>query len=262
MSGSDAGDQHEERLAAHGVVRLRAPNPGPMTLSGTNTWVIGADPAYVVDPGPASAEHVERLVEVLRARGGLGGIALTHDHGDHSGAVDLLRERLPAPLAAARGPVDVAIAEGTSFGPLRAIATPGHAPDHFAFVAGDVCFTGDAVLGEGYVFLMPEPGALSGYLDGLRRLLELSPAALLPGHGPPIWQSGAKLEEYLAHRLHRERLLVTALAEGRRSVDELLDAAWEDVPAQMRPVAAVTLAAHLDKLAEEGRLPEDVERPG
>lgn len=249
------------RLAEHGVVRLRAENPGPLTLSGTNTWVVGRDPAYVVDPGPPIDSHIERLLSMIDARGGLGGIVLTHDHSDHSEAVEALRERDPAPLAAGRGNVDVELAEGTHFGPFEAFSTPGHSPDHFALISERACFTGDAVLGEGSVFIAPDPGALAGYLDGLQRLRERDLDVLCPGHGPAIWKPRAKLDQYIDHRLERERLLLAALAEGRRSITELLDAAWSDVSAELRPVAAVSLRAHLDKLEDEHRLPADVEHP-
>jgi glyoxylase-like metal-dependent hydrolase (beta-lactamase superfamily II) len=111
------------------------------------------------------------------------------------------------------------------------------------------------------VFVAPAPGALRGYLDGLRRLQALDLSALCPGHGPLVLDPAAKLEQYVSHRLERERRLLDALHAGRRTVDELLDTAWDDAPAQLRPLAAVTLAAHLDKLAEEGRLPDGVERP-
>jgi glyoxylase-like metal-dependent hydrolase (beta-lactamase superfamily II) len=174
----------------------------------------------------------------IEARGGLGGIALTHDHADHSEAVTVLRERFGAPLAAGRGEVDVKLAEGTRFGPLRALSTPGHAPDHFALISDRVCFTGDAVLGEGSVFIAPDPGALTGYLAGLDRLRELDLDVLCPGHGPPIWEPRAKLDQYIEHRSKRERLLLAALAEGRRSIADLLDAAWSDVPPGLRPAAA------------------------
>ncbi len=259
----DARDPAVEarRLAEHGVVRLRAENPSPLTLSGTNTWIVGRDPAYVVDPGPALEEHIARLVAAVDARGGLGGIALTHDHIDHSEGVEALRERRPAPLAAGRGEVDVELVSGARFGPFVTLATPGHAIDHLALIDGRVCFTGDAVLGEGSVFIAPDPGALTGYLDGLRGLRELDLDVLCPGHGPPIWDPRAKLDEYIDHRLERERLLLAALAAGRRSTAELLDAAWRDVPAELRPVAAVSLRAHLDKLEDEHRLPADVELP-
>lgn len=249
------------RLAEHAVLRLRADNPGPLTLSGTNTWIVGRDPAYVIDPGPPLAEHLELLVAAIDARGGLGGIALTHDHGDHSEGVAALRERRPAPLAAGRGEADVVLGEGAHFGPLLAVSTPGHAPDHFALIYERACFTGDAVLGEGSVFIAPDPGALAGYLDGLERLRGRDLEVLCPGHGPSIWEPNAKLEEYIEHRLARERLLLAALAEGRRRTAELLDVAWADVPRELRPVAAVSLQAHLDKLEDEGRLPAGVERP-
>jgi glyoxylase-like metal-dependent hydrolase (beta-lactamase superfamily II) len=262
-SGKSLGANPDEarRLTERGVSRLRADNPGPLTLSGTNTWVLGRDPAYVIDPGPALPAHLDRLLAAIDARGGLGGIALTHDHADHSEGVAALRERRPAPLAAGRGEVDVVLGEGTRFGPLLALSTPGHAPDHFALIYGRVCFTGDAVLGEGSVFIAPDPGALAGSLDGLARLRERDLEVLCPGHGPAIWEPHARLEQYIEHRLQRERLLLAALAEGRRSTVELLDAAWADVPAELRPVAAVSLQAHLDKLEDEGRLPVDVERP-
>jgi glyoxylase-like metal-dependent hydrolase (beta-lactamase superfamily II) len=244
------------------IVGIRAANPGPFTLSGTNTWIVGRDPAWLVDPGPALLQHLDAVSAEAERRGGLGGIALTHDHPDHSEAVTVMRARFGGvPLAAARGDVDVGLSDGTTFGPLRAVRTPGHAPDHIAFVAGTAALTGDAVLGEGSVFIYPDPGALRDYLDGLARLRAHELEVLCPGHGPVVNDADAKLEEYVEHRLERERRLVAALDGGRRTVDELLDAAWDDVPTALRPAAAVTLAAHLDKLEEEGRLPEGVERP-
>jgi glyoxylase-like metal-dependent hydrolase (beta-lactamase superfamily II) len=244
-----------ELLEQRGVLRLRAPNPGQLTLSGTNSWVLGRDPTWIVDPGPAIVEHLDRLSEAIVARGGLGGIAVTHDHFDHVEGVAALRERFPAALAAGRGPADVQLRDGVVFGPLQAMHTPGHAPDHFAFISDEVCFTGDAVLGEGSVLIVPDPGALSGYLAGLERLRERELDVLCPGHGPAIWTPHERLSENIEHRLQRERRLLEALEEGARSTDELLDAAWSDVAEGLRPLAAMTLTAHLDKLAEEGRLP-------
>ena len=121
--------------------------------------------------------------------------------------------------------------------------------------------TGDAVLGEGSVFIAPDPQSLAGYLEGLGKLRRLPLDVLLPGHGPVVTEPQAKLDQYVAHRLDRERRLVAALADGVRTVEELLDAAWTEVPELLRPAAAVTLAAHLDKLADEGRLPDGVQRP-
>jgi glyoxylase-like metal-dependent hydrolase (beta-lactamase superfamily II) len=241
---------------------LRAENPGPFTLSGTNTWVIGREPCWVVDPGPLLAGHVAAIAAEVAGRGGAGGIAVTHSHRDHSEAVARVAQELDAPVAAMDlAGTDVVLTDGDRFGPLTAIATPGHAPDHLAFVAGTACFTGDAVLGQGSVFVAPDPGALRGYLTALERLRAIDLDVLCPGHGPPVADPAAKLDEYLAHRRDRERRLVAALDDGLRSADELLERVWDDVPSGLRPAAMVTLAAHLDKLAEEGRLPEGVGRP-
>jgi len=243
-------------LAEHGIARLRADNPGPYTLDGTNTWVVGRDPAWVVDPGPALDAHLDAVAAEVGARGGAGGIALTHDHEDHAEGVGALRERLGGPpVAAARFPGDVALADGDGFGPLRALAIPGHADDHLAFVAGAAAFTGDAVLGEGSVFVASR---LAEYLTALERLRGLGLAVLCPGHGPPVWDPDGKLREYIDHRAERERKLLAALDAGARTEDELLDAAWADAPPALRPAAALTLRAHAGKLADEGRLPEDV----
>ena len=115
------------------------------------------------------------------------------------------------------------------------------------------------MLGSGSVFIAPGEGSLSAYLDSLRRLREASPEVLCPGHGPYVWDPAAKLDEYLAHRLSREERLLAALEAGLRSREELLDSAWADAPAELRDFAALSLAAHLEKLAEEGRLPDGVE---
>ncbi len=249
-------------LIAYDIIGIRAPNPGPFTLSGTNSWIVGRDPAWIVDPGPAIDAHIEALSAELERRGGLAGIALTHDHLDHAEAVLALQRRFPgALLAAARAGADAVLLDGSAFGPLTAVRTPGHALDHVAFVYGEVGLTGDAVLGRGSVFIYPDAGALAGYLDALARLRQLHLSLLCPGHGPVVRDPAGKLAEYIAHRLDRERRVVAALAAGSRSVQELLDNVWDDAPAALRLAATVTLAAHLDKLADEGRLPEGVERP-
>jgi glyoxylase-like metal-dependent hydrolase (beta-lactamase superfamily II) len=236
------------------VLLVRAANSSPFTLSGTNTWIVGRHPAWVVDPGPALERHLDAVAAAVAARGGAGGIALTHDHPDHAEGVPALRARLgDPPLGAMAG-----LRDGDAFGPLTALHVPGHAPDHLVFVAGRAAFTGDAVLGEGSVFIAPGGGSLGAYLDGLRRLRALRLERLYPGHGPIVEDPATKLDEYIAHRLERERRIVAALAAGARTEDELLAAAWDEVPAGLRLPAAWTLAAHLDKLREEGRLPDGV----
>ncbi len=252
------------------IRRIVAPNPGPMTLAGTNTYVVGTGPVYVIDPGPADTEHLAR---VMAAAGGeIAGVVLTHSHADHSAGV----EALGAPLLwgevgqtidlsqPAERPSDRRIggSQGRSpgrVGPFEVIATPGHAVDHVALVLGDVCFCGDLVLGEGSSIVLPGGGGLAAYLDSLERLRERSVELLCPGHGPWIADPAAKLAEYRAHRLDRERKLVAALDRGERSRDGLLDAAWDDVPPELRPAAALAMQVHLEKLYEEGRLPDDLD---
>jgi glyoxylase-like metal-dependent hydrolase (beta-lactamase superfamily II) len=230
------------------IALVRAPNPSPLTLTGTNTWIVGRDPAWVVDPGPAIESHLEAVAAEVAARGGAGGIALTHDHADHSEAVPALRERLGGGVPV--GSFDT-LGDGDTFGPFTVLEVPGHADDHLVFVAGRAAFTGDAVLGEGSVFVS---GRLREYLEGLRRLRALELDRIYPGHGDAVTDPTAKLDEYLAHRAERERKLLAALEAGAEGEDALLDAAWADAPAAVRPFAAITLRAHLEKLREEGRL--------
>lgn len=261
---TDSSDTQSEAdlLTHYDVLRVRAPNPGLLTLTGTNSWIVGRRPAWVVDPGPLIDAHIARLITAIDARGGLGGVVLTHDHPDHAEAAWALLEHHPAPLAGGRGEVDVKLAEDVRFGPFQAVATPGHSPDHFALVADGACFTGDAVLGSGSVFISPHRGAMSGYLLALTRLsLREDFNVLCPGHGPLVWDPHTKFEEYIGHRIDRENALMMALGRGRRTVKELLDAVWPEVPEELRPLATATLAAHLDKLDDEQVLPSGVERP-
>lgn len=245
------------------VALVHADNPGPFTLTGTNTWLVGRAPCWIIDPGPDLEEHVEHVLDEAARRGGAAGIALTHDHGDHAGAAAAVRAGAGGvPVAAARWEgADVVLGDRDTFGPLTVVATPGHATDHLAFVTGRVCFTGDAVLAQSSVFIAPDPGALRGYLAALERLRAMELDLLCTGHGPPVEDPAALIDRYLAHRADRERRLLAALGDGLRSIDDLLDRAWADAPASLRLAASATLMAHLDKLAEEGRLPEYVERP-
>jgi glyoxylase-like metal-dependent hydrolase (beta-lactamase superfamily II) len=235
---------HDFDRDPEGVVRVRAANPSALTLDGTNTYVVGR---WVVDPGPADDDHLEAVRSA--AREGIEGVVLTHGHADHAEGADLLGAPVHRP------------GEGETTGPFSALATPGHSADSVCLIWRErVCFTGDTVLGSGSVFIAPGEGSLSEYLDSLRRLRALPLEVLCPGHGPYVWDPAAKLDEYVAHRLERERRLVDALDTGLRTRDELLDSAWSDAPAELRYFAGLSLASHLEKLDEEGRLPEGVER--
>ncbi len=226
------------------VLRIVAPNPGAMTLEGTNTYLYGADPCTVIDPGPDIESHLEAVREAAEERGGIGLVLLTHNHGDHAAGADRL------------GVDAVLPADGEEHNGLRAVATPGHAPDHVCFLTADaVCFSGDLVLGIGSTFVPPDGGSLAAYMDSLRRMQAEPIELICPGHGPWVEDPAAKLGEYVEHREMRERRLLAALDRGERSREALLAEAWEDVPAKLRPAAAMVMQAHLDKLEGEGKLP-------
>jgi len=259
------------------LVCIRAPNPGPMTLSGTNTYVVGREPAWVIDPGPDDAGHIEAVRAEGEIRGGIVGVLLTHSHADHTagvaglgapvlrGAVSEGDEMRPAVGGAAartdpsgdHPPVAKRVSSRVSVPgtPLAALPTPGHAADHACFLWADVLFCGDLILGEGSTIVPPEAlgGSLVDYLRSLELVHDLDAKLFAPGHGSWITDPRTKISEYLAHRRERERKLLAALAGGERSRARLLDAAWSDVPAQLRPAAALAMQAHLEKLEAEGR---------
>lgn len=218
-----------------------------MTLEGTNTYVYGADPCFVIDPGPDDAGHVEAIVAAGEERGGIGAFLATHSHDDHIGAAAILDEEVLVPEG------------GATFGGLRALATPGHAADHITFVSADgVAFCGDLVLGLGSTIVPPGGNSLAAFLDSLALLAAEDLSLMAPGHGPWITDPQARLAEYVEHRLMRERRLLGALEAGERSRAALLATAWDDVPPELLPMAAMAMEAHLEKLEAERRLPRDL----
>ena len=217
-----------------------------MTLEGTNTYVYGADPCVVIDPGSEDGAHLEAIRAAAAERGGIGLVLLTHSHGDHAEGAD----RLEAEVVLPRG--------GEEHAGLRVLATPGHADDHVCFLAAGVCFSGDLVLGLGSTIVPPGGGSLAAYMDSLRLLQEETIELIAPGHGPWITDPAAKLAEYVEHREMRERRLLAALQRGERSRAALLAEAWDDIPMELLPMAAMAMEAHLEKLEAEGLLPEDV----
>jgi glyoxylase-like metal-dependent hydrolase (beta-lactamase superfamily II) len=241
MKAMEAAPGHAE------VLRIVAPNPGSMTLDGTNTYLVGAGPCVVIDPGPDDAGHLEAIRVVAAERGGIEMVLLTHGHGDHADGAGQLGADVVLP------------GDGEEHHGLRAIATPGHAPDHVCLMTDDgVCFSGDLVLGTGSTFVPPDGGSLAAYMDSLRRMQAEPIELIAPGHGPWITDPAAKLAEYVEHREMRERRLLAALERGERSRDALLDEAWSDVPPELREAAAMVMEAHLDKLRAEGRLPAGI----
>ena len=240
------------------VIRVLAPNPGIRELDGTNTWVVGDPPAVVIDPGPDLPEH---LREVERTAGRIGAIALTHDHPDHAPGAARLASWTGARVLAARPAGEAERArDGDTIGSgvvtLDTLATPGHTPDHLAFFERGTraLFTGDAVLGRGTSVIDPPEGDLVAYLRSLRRMLELRPRTIYPGHGPVALDAVAKLEEYLDHRATREEQVLSALAEGPRTPAEMVAEIYQAYPPEVLALAERSVLAHLLKLESEGRV--------
>lgn len=240
------------------VVRVLAPNPGIRELEGTNTYVVGEAPALVIDPGPDDEAHIG---EVLRTAGRVGAIVLTHDHPDHAPGAIRLGEITGVPVRAMRPPPGGGrLRDGelvtSNGGAVRVVATPGHTPDHAAFWVEDLgaLFTGDAVLGRGTSVIDPPEGDLVSYLRSLRRMRDLVPRTIYPGHGPVVLRGTVKLDEYLEHRAERERQVLGALDGGPRSIEELVAELYAEYPSEVHDLAARSVLAHLLKLDAEGRV--------
>lgn len=239
------------------VLRILAPNPSVYTLEGTNTWIVGAGPAVVIDPGPDIPEHLD---EVSMAAGRVGAVLVTHDHPDHAPGARPFAEKVGAPLYAFRleGAEHLRDGQALQVGSLRILAvhTPGHTPDHVVFhvPAASAMFTGDTVLGRGTSFIDPPDGDLAQYLRSLRRMQELAPLILYPGHGPAVMRGADKLQEYLDHRAAREEQVLVCLADEPRSIPQMVEAIYTDYPSEVHELAARSVLAHLLKLQSEGRV--------
>ncbi|MUN07902.1 MBL fold metallo-hydrolase [Agromyces luteolus] len=255
-----------------GVTLVRAPNPGPMTLDGTNSWVLrgeGATGSAVVDPGPTDAAHLARLAE-----GGVELVLVTHRHPDHTDAVDAFAELTGAPVRAidvawCRGADPLADGEVIAAGGFRleVLATPGHTSDSMCVVIRGAeatddaplgVLTGDTVLGRGTTIIAHPDGALGPYLESLDRLLTIGitaadasgAVAVLPGHGPVLPDLAAICDAYLAHRAERLDQVRAALAHlGDAATPEAVtDVVYADVDPAVRGAAEASVRAQLDHL--------------
>jgi glyoxylase-like metal-dependent hydrolase (beta-lactamase superfamily II) len=250
------------------VTRVLAPNPSPLTLEGTNTYVVAAPDApgaVVIDPGPSAEEHAAR---VARATGGrrVELVLLTHTHSDHAEGAVQFAERVDAPLAAldagwaTPGSPDLAAGDELLAGGVRleSLPTPGHSADHCCFwlEAERAMFTGDHVLGRGTTVVEWPGGDMRAYLDSLEAVRRYGPRRLYPGHGPAVADPPAKLREYVDHRLQRESQVLAALAAGDRTPAEIVARVYADVDARLHPAAELSVRAHLVKLVREGRARE------
>jgi glyoxylase-like metal-dependent hydrolase (beta-lactamase superfamily II) len=238
------------------VTRVVAPNPGPYTGPGTNTWIVDAGPVIVViDPGPDDDSHLAAINRKL-AGATVGVVLVTHSHPDHLP----LAERLAAAHRATirrypeLGDGDV-VRAGTLN--LTALHTPGHSADHLCFwMAEDrAAFTGDLVLGKGSSMVTYPEGNVAAYLRSLERLAALKPRILFPGHWDPVVEALQKIDEYRTHRLEREAQVLAEVRRGRGTGRELTRRVYGgEVGEELMQAAEMTMRAHLEKLVDDGRV--------
>jgi glyoxylase-like metal-dependent hydrolase (beta-lactamase superfamily II) len=239
---------------------ITAPNPGPLTLDGTHSWLLGE--TGVIDPGPAIESHVEAILSAMPR---LEIILITHRHADHAPAAVPLSRVTGAKVVAPPGVLDetvvsyrVAGGESMVIGGVMmdVIATPGHTREHVCFLtyAGDL-FTGDTILGSGTTAIFPPDGDMSDYIRSLRRLRSLAPRRIFPAHGPIREDAVALIDEYLEHRLAREQQVLDALAAGAGTLEAIRGRVYPDLDPMLESTAELQITAHLIKLRDEGRLP-------
>jgi glyoxylase-like metal-dependent hydrolase (beta-lactamase superfamily II) len=266
----------ELRRLAPNVVRLVASNPSALTGAGTNCYIVGTGPDYVVvDPGPGDAGHVERM---LAATGGrISHVLCTHSHPDHSPGAAALKSATGALVLGRPAPddgyqdesyrPDATLTDGDLISAaganLRALHTPGHASNHVCLLLEPEgwLLTGDHLMGGSTVVILPPDGSMRLYLESLRRLRTLPLAALLPGHGAVIADPLGEIDRVLAHRMQRESKVIEGLTTlgGAATLDALVPVVYADTPVRLHPLARHSLLAHLQKLLEERRVAQDGE---
>lgn len=269
---------------APGLVAVTAPNPGPMTFTGTRSYLLGGTEVAAIDPGPDDPAHLKALTAALAPGARVTVIFVTHAHLDHSAGARALQASTGAPILGfgerARSPAMARLAaegalgggEGVdaAFQPdlrlrdgevvsgagwrLEAVHTPGHLGDHlcFGWAEGRALFSGDTVMGWATTLISPPDGDLGAFLASLRRLQGRSETIYFPGHGAPVRDPKGMIAWQLAHRAEREAQIRAALAAGPAAIPALVENIYRDLAPALRPAAARNVLAHLLDLAERG----------
>lgn len=262
-----------------GIVRIVAPNSGPFTGTGTNTYLLGTRRVMIVDPGPDRPEHVAAVVAAVAGRD-VSHILITHTHRDHVGALGALHARVggervaqgPHRLSRPLKPGEVnpfADAGDTTFRPdrtladgerlgngevaLTAIATPGHCANHMVFALGDDLLSGDHVMGWSTSVVAPPDGSMGAYIASLDKLTAHPSRRYLPGHGDVILEPLATVSAMRSHRLIRERAIRERLAGGDRTIAQIVAALYAGIDPRLAMAAGLSVQAHLERLEDEGR---------
>ncbi len=233
---------------------ITAPNPGPFTLDGTQTWLLGE--STLIDPGPAIDSHVNALRAAMPK---LRTILITHRHGDHAPAAIPLKNATGARIVAPANvleddDVDQRVSGGDFVEELEVIATPGHTNEHVCYLTaeGDL-FSGDTILGAGTTAIFPPDGHMGRYIHSLRTLRAREPRRIFPAHGPVREDAVALIDEYIAHRLERERQVLDAIVHGAKTIPEMRARIYTDLDERLHRAAEIQITAHLIKLVEDGR---------
>jgi len=236
------------------VQRVVAPNPGPYTGPGTNTWIVDAGPvALVIDPGPDDDRHLEALEKRIGSAT-VGVVLVTHSHPDHLPLAERFaaRHRATVRRFPELGDEDVVRVGNLN---VTALHTPGHSADHLSFWLPQerAMFTGDLVLGRGSSMVTYPEGDVAAYLRSLERLAALQPKMLFPGHWDPVTDAMGKLDEYRTHRLDREVQVLAEVRRGRGTARDLTRRVYgPELGGELMVAAEMTLRAHLKKLVDDG----------
>ena len=272
---------------------LLAPNPSPLTFTGTNTYLLGSGKVAVIDPGPDDPAHLARILASLAPGETISHIIVTHPHRDHSALAPALAAATGAPILGfgaateGRSPRMMALAEAGmtsagdgldhSFRPnlcladgdrvsgedwaLTALHTPGHLGSHLCLAVGTWLFSGDHVMGWSSSVVSPPDGDMSAYLASLQRLDRPDWTHFLPGHGDPVTNPRDRVQALYHHRVARGDQILASLSDGPANAEQLLQRIYPDVPAPLRRAAQQTILAHLIDLLEQNRILADQEDP-
>ena len=270
------------------IQRVIADNPGPFTFTGTGTYIVGRDMpgagVAVIDPGPEDEAHLHALLRAVKGRT-VSHVLVTHTHRDHAplarpfaeavGGAPILAAKPPARPIHASAPLDedddddftpgVILTGGEMIDgdgwTIEALATPGHASNHMAFVLRDenALFSGDHVMGWSTTVVAPPDGDMAAYMDSLDRVLARGFSTIWPTHGPAITQVAPFLKAYRDHRLEREAQVMARLAAGDTTIAEMIPALYAAVDQRLWPAASLSVLSHLIKLVKEGRVSADHE---
>lgn len=250
------------------TTRVLAPNPSVFTGQGTNTYLVGGERTLIcIDPGPDDVAHLEAIIAAAAARTArIATIVLTHSHPDHRPLASRLAVLTGATVrcfdpsagdedAEIMRDGDVVRADGVA---LVAVHTPGHTHDHLCFhdAASRALYSGDHILNGSTTVIHPGEGDMNDYMVSLRRVRELAPITLFPGHGERVDDAPALIDEYITHREEREaQVLIAARARDDAFIPkDLVPGLYAGYPVEVYPLAAWTVQAHLDKLAGEHKV--------